>query len=138
MLVFGLQTKLRSLTPVLPCFLRPCYCPCLLFLCFPPQPPNTPVLQVQRMWLSSKQRNFTDVTIVTQLSGGCCGGLLLRGRKVVRRWGGAWRVAALPARHSPAAAPLSAAWTHPCAWLFSFSPARHLYCRTAARHLYRS
>ena len=26
------------------------------------------------MWLSSKQRNSTDVTIVTQLSGGCCCG----------------------------------------------------------------
>ena len=34
-----------------------------------PQPPNVPVLEVQRMWLSSRQRNATDVTIVTQLSG---------------------------------------------------------------------
>lgn len=33
------------------------------------QPPNVPDLQVQRMWLTSRQRNATDVTIVTQLSG---------------------------------------------------------------------
>lgn len=33
------------------------------------QPPNVPVLTVQRMWLSSRQRNRTDVTLVTQLSG---------------------------------------------------------------------
>jgi hypothetical protein len=29
-----------------------------------------PVLEVQRMWLTGKQRNWTDVTLVTQLSGG--------------------------------------------------------------------
>ncbi|KAI7837110.1 hypothetical protein COHA_009058 [Chlorella ohadii] len=32
------------------------------------RPPNVPVLEVQRMWLTNKQRNATDVTIVTQLS----------------------------------------------------------------------
>lgn len=30
--------------------------------------PNVPDLQVQRMWLTGKQRNATDVTLVTQLS----------------------------------------------------------------------
>lgn len=32
------------------------------------RPPNVPVLTVQRMWLTGKQRNATDVSIVTQLS----------------------------------------------------------------------
>ena len=43
----------------------------------PLQPPNVPVLTVQRMWLSNRQRNATDVSLVTQLSGtardgSCC------------------------------------------------------------------
>ncbi|PSC73160.1 Glycosyltransferase LARGE2 [Micractinium conductrix] len=32
------------------------------------RPPNVPVLTVQRMWLSNRQRNATDVSLVTQLS----------------------------------------------------------------------
>ncbi|KAL4446810.1 hypothetical protein ABPG77_008054 [Micractinium sp. CCAP 211/92] len=32
------------------------------------RPPNVPVLTVQRMWLTGKQRNGTDVSLVTQLS----------------------------------------------------------------------
>ncbi|EFN57236.1 expressed protein, partial [Chlorella variabilis] len=32
------------------------------------RPPNVPVLTVQRMWLSGRQRNYTDVSLVTQLS----------------------------------------------------------------------
>ncbi|KAL4856061.1 LARGE xylosyl- and glucuronyltransferase 2 [Chlorella vulgaris] len=37
-------------------------------ICRKMRPPNVPVLTVQRMWLSSRQRNRTDVTLVTQLS----------------------------------------------------------------------
>ena len=60
-----------------PCASPPTPTPCRL----PPpplQPPNVPVLTVQRMWLSGRQRNYTDVSLVTQLSGGG----LLRGPPV--------------------------------------------------------
>ena len=50
------HSSTRAALPSLPCL-------CVV------QPPNVPVLEVQRMWLTNKQRNATDVTIVTQLSG---------------------------------------------------------------------
>lgn len=63
--------KARAACLLQPHCLPPCWpaltlltpCACLL------QPPNVPVLEIQRMWLTNKQRNATDVTIVTQLSG---------------------------------------------------------------------
>lgn len=48
---------------------QPARSTCFLPACCPLQPPNVPVLTVQRMWLTGKQRNGTDVSLVTQLSG---------------------------------------------------------------------